>query len=94
MKMGRIKSKQYPIMEGSRALEHLLPDDSASRKGHGHPFPVTVGAFIGACFPPIQGWCRNDDSHFSASAPIAASNELQVGPGSRAASGIPLVLQA
>jgi hypothetical protein len=36
----------------------------SSRKGHGHPFPVTGGALIGACFPPIRGWCRHDDSHF------------------------------
>jgi hypothetical protein len=33
-------------------------------KGHVNPFAVTVGALVGACFPPILGWCRHDDSHF------------------------------
>src|ERR1700730_13650334 len=35
-----------------------------SRKGRDNPFPVTVGAFVGACCLPIQGWCRHDESHF------------------------------
>ena len=35
-----------------------------SRKSRGYPFPVTVGALIGACFPPIMSWGRHNDSHF------------------------------
>src|SRR4249919_892339 len=35
-----------------------------SRKCRDNPFPVTVGAFVGACCLPIQGWCRHDESHF------------------------------
>jgi hypothetical protein len=23
-------------------------------------FPVSVGALIGACFSPVQGWCRHE----------------------------------
>ena len=35
-----------------------------SRKGRGHPFAVTIDALVGACCPPIQGWCLHDESHF------------------------------
>jgi hypothetical protein len=38
--------------------------DTPSMKRHGHPFPVTGGALKGACFLPILGWCRHDESHF------------------------------
>jgi hypothetical protein len=38
--------------------------DTLSMKRHGHPFPVTGDALKGACFLPILGWCRHDDSHF------------------------------
>jgi hypothetical protein len=38
--------------------------DTPSMKRHGHPFPVTGDALKGACFLPILGWCRHDDSHF------------------------------
>jgi hypothetical protein len=38
--------------------------DAPSMKRHGHPFPVTGDALKGACFLPILGWCRHDDSHF------------------------------
>jgi hypothetical protein len=38
--------------------------DTPSMKRHGHPFPVTGNALKGACFLPILGWCRHDDSHF------------------------------
>jgi hypothetical protein len=38
--------------------------DTPSMKRHGHPFPVAGDALKGACFLPILGWCRHDDSHF------------------------------
>jgi hypothetical protein len=64
--MERITSKQRRIIEEPNGASSIWfpSNDSASRKGHGHPFPVTVGALIGACFPPILRWCRHDDSHF------------------------------
>jgi hypothetical protein len=32
--------------------------------GYVDPFAVTAGAFVGACFPPMLGWCGHHDSHF------------------------------
>jgi hypothetical protein len=35
-----------------------------SMKARTNPLPVTIDALVGACCPPIQGWCRHDESHF------------------------------
>ena len=42
------------------------PNSNHIRDGTGraNPFPVTIDTLVSACCPPIQGWCRHDESHF------------------------------
>ena len=66
MRISRLLTKRIwegaiPLLEAREVAAGVTPP---SMKRHGHPFPVTGDALKGACFPPILGWCRHDDSHF------------------------------
>jgi hypothetical protein len=54
----------YRLEAARPALSQWYRATCPSRKGRGNSFPVTVGALVGACFPPILGWCRHYGSHF------------------------------
>ena len=48
--------------------------------GHVNPFAVTAGAFVGACFPPMLGWCGHHEFSFSASTLHKIMSKGQHGP--------------
>ena len=50
----------------SRRCNHFAISLTSWNLGNGHvnPFAVTADASVGACFPPVLGWCRRHDSHF------------------------------